>query len=312
MNFAIANPARQVFFTVVGREEKYKAKNLIDVVVYRGSDALYGWVFDSLQALGLKLGAHRAVRAAGRRPAGWCCRSRSDAGRSAAREQQVAVATTEIDMILAMTRREFVGVGRRRRRWRRTRWRRPLTRDAHAAPYRRAANAFRRWASAPQACSIATSDATQRTRHRCMHALLASGGRLIDTASTYGDAEVVLGKAIAAENLRDKIFIATKVEAPDDAELKRSLARLRTPKVDLLQLHNVRDTRQSLARFREWKAQGSAAISASPRPTTAISTLWRPCSAAKSPISCRSTIRWTSAGSRRGSCRSRPMSVPAC
>jgi AAA family ATP:ADP antiporter len=55
MNFAIANPARQVFFTVVGREEKYKAKNLIDVVIYRGSDALYGWVFDSLQAIGLKL-----------------------------------------------------------------------------------------------------------------------------------------------------------------------------------------------------------------------------------------------------------------
>ena len=57
MNFAIANPARQVFFTVLGREEKYKAKNLIDVVIYRGSDALYGWVFDGLQALGLKLGA---------------------------------------------------------------------------------------------------------------------------------------------------------------------------------------------------------------------------------------------------------------
>jgi AAA family ATP:ADP antiporter len=57
MNFAIANPARQVFFTVVTREEKYKAKNLIDVVIYRGSDALYGWVFDSLQAVGLKLGA---------------------------------------------------------------------------------------------------------------------------------------------------------------------------------------------------------------------------------------------------------------
>ena len=57
MNFAIANPARQVFFTVVDREEKYKAKNLIDVVIYRGSDALYGWVFNSLQALGLKLGA---------------------------------------------------------------------------------------------------------------------------------------------------------------------------------------------------------------------------------------------------------------
>lgn len=57
MNFAIANPARQVFFTVVGREEKYKAKNLIDVVVYRGSDALYGWVYDTLEAMSLKLGA---------------------------------------------------------------------------------------------------------------------------------------------------------------------------------------------------------------------------------------------------------------
>jgi AAA family ATP:ADP antiporter len=69
MNFAIANPARQVFFTVVGREEKYKAKNLIDVVIYRGSDALYGWVYDSLQALGLKL----AVIAACALPvvAGW-------------------------------------------------------------------------------------------------------------------------------------------------------------------------------------------------------------------------------------------------
>lgn len=43
--------------TLSVREEKYKAKNLIDVVIYRGSDALYGWLFDSLQGLGLKLGA---------------------------------------------------------------------------------------------------------------------------------------------------------------------------------------------------------------------------------------------------------------
>lgn len=57
MNFAIANPARQVFYIVVSRQEKYKAKNLIDVVVFRGSDALYGWIFDALQALGLKLAA---------------------------------------------------------------------------------------------------------------------------------------------------------------------------------------------------------------------------------------------------------------
>jgi AAA family ATP:ADP antiporter len=63
IHFAFANPARQVFYTVLERAEKYKAKNLIDVVVYRGSDALYGWVFDSLQVLGLKLGTIALVAA---------------------------------------------------------------------------------------------------------------------------------------------------------------------------------------------------------------------------------------------------------
>ena len=63
MHFAVANPARQVFYTVLEREEKYKAKNLIDVVIYRGSDALYGWVFDTLQTLGMKLGSIALVAA---------------------------------------------------------------------------------------------------------------------------------------------------------------------------------------------------------------------------------------------------------
>jgi len=89
-----------------------------------------------------------------------------------------------------------------------------------------------------------------------VQALVAGGGRLIDTASTYGDAESVLGAVIAAGSLRGRLFLATKVEALDLAEFKGSLARLRVPSVDLLQLHNVRDPRQSLARLREWKAQG--------------------------------------------------------
>ena len=86
--------------------------------------------------------------------------------------------------------------------------------------------------------------------------LVEVGGRLIDTASTYGDAESVLGTAIAAAGLREKIFIATKLEAPDAAELKRSLARLRIAQLDLLQLHNVNNAGQSLAQFKAWKAQG--------------------------------------------------------
>ncbi len=99
-------------------------------------------------------------------------------------------------------------------------------------------------------------EATRRAAADVVRTLVDAGGRLIDTASTYGDAEAVLGKVIAAAHARDKVFVATKLESPDAAELQRSLARLATSKVDLLQLHNVSDARQSLAQFRAWKSQG--------------------------------------------------------
>jgi AAA family ATP:ADP antiporter len=54
-NFAISNPAREVLFTVLKREEKYKAKNVIDIVVFRGADALSGWLFALLVGAGLAL-----------------------------------------------------------------------------------------------------------------------------------------------------------------------------------------------------------------------------------------------------------------
>jgi len=97
---------------------------------------------------------------------------------------------------------------------------------------------------------------TQRAAAAIVRTLVEAGGRVIDTASTYGDAESVLGDTIAASGLRQKLFIATKLEAPDSAELKRSITRLKTAKLDLLQLHNVRNPRQSLAKFQTWKADG--------------------------------------------------------
>jgi len=54
-NFALSNPAREVLFTVVSREEKYKAKNVIDIVVFRGADAVTGWLFATLRGAGLEL-----------------------------------------------------------------------------------------------------------------------------------------------------------------------------------------------------------------------------------------------------------------
>ncbi|MGE5337971.1 MAG: aldo/keto reductase, partial [Gemmatimonadota bacterium] len=85
--------------------------------------------------------------------------------------------------------------------------------------------------------------------------LIDGGGRIIDTASSYGNAESVLGDLLTAD-VRPRTFLATKLRAPDEQELKQSLARLRTDRVDLLQLHNVRDPGQSLAPFHAWKAQG--------------------------------------------------------
>jgi len=53
-NFAISNPAREVLFTVLERDEKYKAKNVIDVVAVRGADAAGGWLVTGLRALGME------------------------------------------------------------------------------------------------------------------------------------------------------------------------------------------------------------------------------------------------------------------
>ncbi|MFH1604022.1 MAG: MFS transporter [Pseudomonadota bacterium] len=54
-NFAVSNPAREVLFTVVQREEKYKAKNVIDIVVFRGADAASGWLFAAMRGAGFEL-----------------------------------------------------------------------------------------------------------------------------------------------------------------------------------------------------------------------------------------------------------------
>jgi AAA family ATP:ADP antiporter len=63
-NYAITRPAREMLFTQVDRESRFKAKPVIDIVAYRGSDMLMAWLFTGLtQGLGLGLGAVAAVGA---------------------------------------------------------------------------------------------------------------------------------------------------------------------------------------------------------------------------------------------------------
>lgn len=91
--------------------------------------------------------------------------------------------------------------------------------------------------------AAALSDVTQDVADRAMETVLAYGVNHVDTAASYGDAELRLGPWM--ERYREELFLATKTgerrkaEAAD--EIRRSLERLRTDRVDLIQLHNLVD-----------------------------------------------------------------------
>ena len=68
--FAISKPMREALNTAVSREDRYKAKGFTDTVVYRGGDALSGWLFGLLRSAGLGRRRHRLGRGTGGRLAG--------------------------------------------------------------------------------------------------------------------------------------------------------------------------------------------------------------------------------------------------
>ena len=61
--YGITKPAREMLWTVLSREEKYKAKPFLDAAVYRGGDLVSGWIYAGLAALGLTVGAIALVAA---------------------------------------------------------------------------------------------------------------------------------------------------------------------------------------------------------------------------------------------------------
>jgi diketogulonate reductase-like aldo/keto reductase len=76
----------------------------------------------------------------------------------------------------------------------------------------------------------------------------------------YGQAEKVIGELSAGLGIRDKLFLATKVwTRGKEAGIKsmdRSMALLRTKRIDLMQVHNLLDVHTHLATLRDWKEQG--------------------------------------------------------
>jgi aryl-alcohol dehydrogenase-like predicted oxidoreductase len=108
-------------------------------------------------------------------------------------------------------------------------------------------------------------DAARRAERRAViQTMLEGGGRVIDTAPSYGTAEGVVGDLLAAAGTRDKAFLATKVRAAGrevaTAEMQGSLQRLRSDKLDLMQIHNPGSdagaTAAQLGLLREWKDKG--------------------------------------------------------
>lgn len=90
---------------------------------------------------------------------------------------------------------------------------------------------------------------------------VGAGATVIDTAPTYGTAEDVVGALVAEQNARPKLWLATKLSGVSGreeglAQFNDSLRRLNTDKVELLQVHNLRDLKTQLALARELKAQG--------------------------------------------------------
>ena len=93
-----------------------------------------------------------------------------------------------------------------------------------------------------------------------LRVLFAAGGSVIDSSPMYGRAEGVVGDLLAASGSRSQAFLATKVwttgRAAGVAQMERSLALLKTERIELMQIHNLLDWKTQLASLRAWKEEG--------------------------------------------------------
>lgn len=108
---------------------------------------------------------------------------------------------------------------------------------------------------------VGTDAAAREPLREVLDTFVKAGGTIIDTAPTYSTAEDVLGDLVAQARVRERLFLATKLSgvtgrAEGLAQFNDSLRRLRTDKVELLQVHNLRDTATQIDLARELKQQG--------------------------------------------------------
>lgn len=99
-------------------------------------------------------------------------------------------------------------------------------------------------------------------RKEVLKVLLSSGASVIDTSPSpsYGQAEIIIGRGLQDLGERNKAFIATKIstfgKGAGSRQMENSFKVLRTNKIDLLQVHNLKDTTAHLNTIQELKEQG--------------------------------------------------------
>jgi aryl-alcohol dehydrogenase-like predicted oxidoreductase len=109
---------------------------------------------------------------------------------------------------------------------------------------------------------VAASEAELAPLREVVRNFTRMGGKLIDTAPSYGNAEPVLGNLVAQAGNRDRLFLATKVGRGREgvqaglAEMEQSLKKLKVDKLDLMQVHNLAGVDEMLPVLREWKQAG--------------------------------------------------------
>ena len=111
-----------------------------------------------------------------------------------------------------------------------------------------------------QTFDIESGSAEQRTLQEVLENFVDLGGRLVDSSPMYGRSEAVVGEISAALNLRNRLFLATKVwttgKQAGIRQMEESFQKLRASRIDLMQVHNMVDVATQLETLREWKQQG--------------------------------------------------------
>ena len=106
------------------------------------------------------------------------------------------------------------------------------------------------------------NDAEKVPLRETIRQFAALGGKVIDSSPSYGTAESVVGELVDGLKVRDSMFLATKVSLrkvgreEGRAQIEESLKKLRTDKIDLIAVHNLRDTDTQLRTLRDLKQAG--------------------------------------------------------